>query len=325
MRALLAMVLVWLAIPAAAHEVRPAYLEIIAANMDGHRYDVVWKQPVLSGRRLSMTPVFGPDCERDGAIRSTITGNAVVERWAIACQAPLQTVGVDGLDRTLTDVFVRVTDADGDAHATLLRPTAASLDLTTTPASPARAYLGLGVEHILYGPDHLLFVTGIVLLLAPSGGWRRVVLAATAFTVAHSVTLALAALGRLSLPSAPVEIMIAASILLMAVEIMRVRRGRPSLVARHPWPVIFAIGLLHGLGFAGALADIGLPAGAEAEALILFNVGIEIGQIGVVILLMGTMRLLSRIGERVPARISVAATYMIGTAGAFWTLSRLAG
>ncbi|MBV7257853.1 HupE/UreJ family protein [Pacificimonas sp. WHA3] len=316
----LAMALLAVAAVAAAHahEVRPAYLEV-TATQDGV-YDVLWKQPVLDGRRLSLTPEFGPACEAVSPKRQAGAVGAVVERWRIHCARPLSSVGVAGLDRTLTDVFLRVTAPGGEVRSALLKPAAAHLDMTQTRASPAFSYLALGIEHILLGPDHLLFVAGLVLLLA---GWRRIAIAATAFTAAHSITLALSALGQISLPGRPVEIMIAASILMIAAEIMRARRGRPSLISRHPWPIIFGIGLVHGLGFAGALAEIGLPAGEEASALIFFNIGIEIGQLLFVAGLLLILVLVAHIGNRLHRGATLLMTYCIGIAGAFWTIERL--
>lgn len=307
-----------MAAPTSAHEVRPAYLEITAQGEGA--YTVNWKQPVVDGRRLQMTPQIGPECEETGARRFEAVENAVIERWDISCAAPVTEVEIAGLDRTLTDAIMRLETGEGTQTA-ILRPDAPRwlLGENNTPAS--YAYFVLGIEHILFGPDHLLFVAGLVLLL----GGKRIIWAVTAFTVAHSITLALAALGRVSLPAGPVEIMIAASIVLVAIEGLLLRAGRPSLVSRHPWPVIFVIGLLHGLGFAGALGELGLPSGEEALALLLFNLGIEVGQVGFVLVLVGLLWFLSRLYKRLSGQVEVLLLYAIGTCGAFWTLQRIFG
>lgn len=307
-----------MAAPASAHEVRPAYLEITAQGEGA--YAVNWKQPVVDGRRLQMTPLIGPECEETGARRFEAVENAVIERWDISCAEPITEVEIAGLDRTLTDAIMRLETGEGTQTA-VLRPDEPRwlFGESNTPAS--YAYFVLGIEHILFGPDHLLFVAGLVLLL----GGKRIIWAVTAFTVAHSITLALAALGRVSLPAGPVEIMIAASIVLVAIEGLLLRAGRPSLVSRHPWPVIFVIGLLHGLGFAGALGELGLPAGEEALALLLFNLGIEVGQVGFVLVLVGLLWFLSRLYKRLSGQVEVLLLYAIGTSGAFWTLQRVFG
>lgn len=304
--------------PLAAHEVRPAYLEITQTGDDS--YSVIWKQPVVEGRRLQMTPVIGVDCEAQAEPTLERAGNAVIDRWPITCASPIESVRIEGLDRTLTDAFLRL-DTQASSHTAVLRPEAPEWRLGEDSAPASMAYLTLGVEHILLGPDHLLFVAGLVLLL----GGRRIIWAVTAFTVAHSITLALAALGRISLPATPVEIMIAASIVLVAVEGLLARSGRPCLVSRHPWPVIFVIGLLHGLGFAGALGELGLPAGEEALALLLFNLGIELGQVAFVLALLGLLWAVSRFSNSWGARLHLLLLYAIGTSGAFWTLQRIFG
>ncbi len=191
-------------------------------------------------------------------------------------------------------------------------------------AAAAQRYTKLGIEHILEGIDHLLFV--LALLLIVEGGWR-LVKTITAFTIAHSITLALATLGYVSLPPAPVEASIALSIVFLCVEIMHARAGRPGLTVTYPWVVAFAFGLLHGLGFAGALAEIGLPPGEIPLALLFFNIGVEIGQLlfiaGVLSILYITRVLLgfARVGRIAPIS-EIAATYAIGTVATYWFIER---
>jgi hypothetical protein len=321
MRRLIAFVLgltVWLfAGTALAHEVRPALL-----SLDGTAsgYEVTWKQPVNNGRRLKLTPVFPDGCE---ATPPTITldGETVVERYTLNCSLTAGEIRIDGLERTLTDVCVRINGADGSTRSALVKPSDPGMDLTVETPPAANAYFGEGILHIVMGWDHLLFVLGLCLLVSR----RQVLGVATSFTLAHSLTLAVCALGLFSLPSRPVEILIAASILLLAIEIIRKWRGEEGLTAQRPYLVSFGIGLLHGLGFAGALADIGLPKGQELLALLLFNLGVEAGQFAIIAaaLLIGYAGY--RLAPKLTRPVATLATYAIGTIAAFWVIERMAG
>ena len=197
------------------------------------------------------------------------------------------------------------------------------------PASTVSAtYLRLGIEHILFGFDHLLFVLALVILVRD---WRRVALTVTAFTIAHSITLAAATLDLVNMPGPPVEAAIALSIVLVAVEIVNARRGTPSLAARWPWLVAFCFGLLHGFGFAGALAEVGLPHHAIPIALLFFNLGVEIGQLAFVAAVLATGELFSHAValrfepasvQRTINRLDVTAAYAIGAVAAYWLIER---
>jgi hydrogenase/urease accessory protein HupE len=231
-----------------------------------------------------------------------------------------------GLQATITDVLVRVQLLDGTRSTTLVRPSKPWVDIATPqgPLSVAGAYLAHGVEHILFGFDHLLFVLALILIVR-SG--RVLVWTITAFTLAHSITLSLATLGVVHVPGPPVEATIALSIILLACEIVRLKRGEPSLTARWPWVVAFTFGLLHGFGFAGALIDIGLPQGDIPLALFSFNVGVEVGQlifIGAVFAALGAARRID-FPSVVERHVLSVATYAIGTMAAFWFIERLAG
>ena len=218
----------------------------------------------------------------------TFSGDAYLERWRIQRAGGLenQTIHIDGLAGTKIDVLVRMENADGVTQTTRLLPASPSFTVEAAP-SPWRVsatYLVLGIEHILLGIDHLLFVLALVLLVK---GWKRLVGTITAFTVAHSITLAAATLGFVHVPGPPVEACIALSIVFVAAEIIRGRQGQPGLTERAPWVVAFTFGLLHGLGFAGALNEVGLPAQAIPLALLFFNVGVEIGQLAFIALVVG--------------------------------------
>ena len=311
-------VIMWLcAITASAHEIRPAALEL--TEQSGGIVTVIWKQPILSGRKLKMRPVLPDQCPQPETSRQVISGDAIVESWQVSCRLDGGDISIEGLDCTLTDVFVRLRTASGEESTHILRPASPSFALGDPSGSPVSAYLRIGADHMLFGWDHLLFVLGLLLLTAP----RQLLWVITAFTVGHSVTLAITALGLFTLPSEPVELLIALSIFFLAVEVVRKWAGRTSLTIRKPWLIALAFGLLHGLGFAGALADIGLPKGDEIWALLLFNLGVEFGQILFVVLALGLLWLVRRISIDQRKWIETPALYVVGGLGAFYTLTRI--
>ena len=303
--------------PAYAHEVRPSLLSLDAVA-DG--YAVTWKQPVNDGRRLKLTPIFPEGCVATAPTIS-LDGETVVERYTLTCALNDGEIRIDGLDRTLTDVFVRVTALDGSVRAALVKPSNPVMDLTVATPPAANVYFGEGILHIVMGWDHLLFVIGLCLLVSR----RQVIGVATSFTLAHSLTLIVSALGLFSLPSRPVEILIAASILLLAIEIIHKWRGEVGLTARRPYLVSFGIGLIHGLGFAGALADLGLPKGQELLALILFNLGVEAGQFAIIALALIAGYIGYRLAPKLTRPTATLTTYAIGGIAAYWVIERLAG
>ncbi len=311
---------------AQAHEVRPALIQITETGPGA--YDVVWKQPMVGDMTIHMAPHLS-----SGAIDKAPTGETrspgfLVRTWRISGGPPLdgQTVSIEGLTQTVTDVLMRVTTADGKVVNDVIRPADPMRKLAL--AGPAGlkipAYVTLGIEHILTGADHLMFVLGLLLLIGPN--WR-LVKAVSAFTVAHSITLALAALGFVHFPSAIIEALVALSIVFVACELVPAP-GRPeSLTHKHPWLIAFTFGLLHGLAFAGALAEVGLPKGAEPQALLLFNVGVEIGQLLFIGVAIGAIWLLRRarawltVDTTVFARVAPA--YVIGCFAAYWLIERI--
>lgn len=316
----------WLvATPASAHEVRPAYLELRETAPDA--IDVAWKVPARGDYRLAIAVRLPVDCTA-GPPRQVRTGATWLERWPARCPGGLvdRDVAITGLEATRTDVLVRFVRSDGSVQVARLTPDQPVFRPAGVPPpwAVAGTYLALGVEHILLGADHLLFVLGLLLLVA---GWRPLVATITAFTVAHSVTLAAVSLGFVRVPAAPVEAGIALSVMFVAAEALRVRSGSAGLAARAPWVVALAFGLLHGFGFAGALAEIGLPAGDVPLALFCFNVGVEAGQLLFVALVLALARAgrqwLPRAAATGPARGVVA--YGIGAVAAFWFIDRVAG
>jgi hydrogenase/urease accessory protein HupE len=314
------------AMPALAHEVRPAYLEL--REDAPNQFRVLWKTPMRGELRLALSPAFSGRTEALTPIATRRTGSAAVQSWRLRAIDPLrgQSVRIDGLEASMTDALVRMEFADGTGWVKRLTPAqpAAEIPARQSIGSVAGEYLALGVEHILLGIDHLLFV--LALLLSTQGGWR-LVKAITAFTIAHTLTLALAALGFVHVPQAPVEAVIALSIVFVAGEILRSRnasrvaRRGDGLIARAPWVVAFVFGLLHGFGFAGALAETGLPEHAIPVALFFFNVGVEAGQLLFVLAVLASMTLLQRV--RFPRWVQLVPPYAIGSVAMFWVIQRV--
>ena len=320
-RILLLLALVVGAVSAQAHEVRPAYLEIIE-QQDGS-YSLTWKQPSLAEARIAIDPQLPAACTTLGERHVAVADGAFVARWQVQCPGGLagQSIRIAGLERTLTSTFVRTQLADGRTIANVVQASDPSFEFAA--ARPMwSAYFVLGIEHILGGIDHVFFVIGLILLV-PSL-WRLVG-ALTAFTVAHSVTLGAAALGFAGLPQAAVEVVIALSILVVGYEVVRAARGQTGLTYAMPWAVAFGFGLLHGFGFAGALAEIGLPQDAKLGALLLFNVGVETGQLMIVAVAVPLTRWIASRTVDLRRRIQLAAGYSLGAAAAFWMIQRVAG
>jgi hydrogenase/urease accessory protein HupE len=310
-------------VTASAHEVRPAYLELREENSGD--FSVLLKTPMQGDARLALTAVFSGKVENITPIISHPTGDAMIQTWRMRAIEPLagQKVLIRGLSSTMTDALVRIEFADGGAWVERLTPGTPEAMIPRTPSGwvTAATYLKLGIEHILLGFDHLLFVLALLIITA---GTARLIKTITAFTVAHSITLALASLGFVHVPSPPVEAAIALSIAFVAVEIVHVRQGRRSLAGRAPWLVAFAFGLLHGFGFAGALNQIGLPAGQIPVALLFFNVGVEIGQLLFIATALCLFALVRRIRMSGPRWADLAAPYAIGSIAMFWVIERVA-
>ncbi len=321
LRLLLGLVLLC-GVAASAHELRPAYLELRAIGADG--WSVLWKVPARDELRLSIAPRFDARCTRRGEAATVHMADHWVDRWVMGCPGGLAgtAVTVEGLPRTLTDVLVRVVGPDGAVQTARLLPESPGFTVAARARAGdvARTYLRLGIEHILGGIDHLLFVLALLLLVREP---RRVVATVTAFTVAHSITLALATLGVVRVPQAAVEAVIALSIVFVAGEILRARSGRSDLAQRSPWIIAFAFGLLHGFGFAGALREAGLPQDAIPLALLFFNVGVELGQLGFIAVVLGLWRLLGRRLAALPSWTRAVPPYAIGSVAMAWVIDRV--
>ena len=319
---------VWLAAlfaqAAAADVFRPAYLEL--RELGGDRYAVTWKVPAQSPQvRLSAYVVLPPQTETLSEPRTTYVEGSWTERWEVRHTGGLagQEIRIEGRAAGVTDVIARVERQDGSSQVERL-PLEVPRFVVEAPAGSgevAWSYLVLGVEHILGGFDHLLFVLALLLVVHGAG---RIVATVTAFTAAHSLTLVAATLGWVHVPGPPVEAIIALSIVFVAAEVVHGLQGRAGLTARAPWVVAFSFGLLHGLGFAGALAEVGLPQDAIPIALLTFNVGVEIGQLLFVCAMLAVRALAVRILSLPPELAPKVAAYAIGTVAAFWTIERVA-
>lgn len=307
---------------AIAHEVRPGYLELTETEPD--TFSVIWKVPLYRDAPLYIRPVLPPHVEALTPVTTRSVRGAELKQWSFRIDGGLagQTIAIRDLDKTLTDVLVRIQWLDETSLTLRLTP---SKSQATIPEKPSRgavaaAYFGLGVGHILGGIDHLLFVLALLILVQ---GLRLLVQTITAFTVAHSITLALATLGFVHIPAAPVEAVIALSIVFVAVEIIHSRMGHPGITRRFPWVVAFTFGLLHGFGFAGALAQVGLPQSAIPIALLFFNVGVEAGQLLFVASALIVLWILRRTRIQWPEWCERIPPYAIGSIAMFWVIQRV--
>jgi hydrogenase/urease accessory protein HupE len=307
-----------------AHEVRPAYLQITENAQ--HRFDVLWKQPSIGTLVIKLEPRVSNGLLDGKPSEESYANSFVVRRWE---NLPFTrdsfdgaTLEIQGLEFTITDALVDLTFANGQQIQEILHPATPSMQvhLTGTGKLPVPAYLRLGIEHILTGFDHLSFVLGLLLLVRSR---TMLVKTITAFTVAHSITLACAALGFVHVSAPVIESLVALSIVFVAVELARYYRGHAGLTARYPWLISFTFGLLHGFAFAGALAQIGLPPHNIPLALLLFNLGVEVGQllfVAAVFALIGLLRLLPR---QLPVWTRWAAPYAIGALASYWMFERI--
>ena len=306
-----------------ADEIRPGYLEL--KENSENTFSVIWKVPAKGDKKLALYANLPASCQDKTQPYAQLINDAYIQRRIVACDQGLleQTLSIAGLATTNTDVLLRIEFLNGSSQSVLLTPTDNTFDIPahTSSLQIAGTYTWLGITHILLGVDHLLFVFALLLIVT---GKRQLLWTITAFTFAHSITLAGATLGLVYIPQQPVEAVIALSILFLAMEIVHGQRGHPGAAARWPWLVAFIFGLLHGFGFAGALAEVGLPQQAIPLALIFFNVGVEIGQLlfVTVVLLLGWV--LHRLRQQALLdRAKTVAVYAIGSLSSFWLIERI--
>jgi len=319
---LLALLFIFAAAPLArAHEIQPAFLELRETGPD--TYAVLWKVPAVNNVAPGFHPVLPPGAKITSDVAREQTNNTYYERYTLMVPGGLtgKTLTVAGPTAVLADVLVRLVRPDGKVQFLRLNPATPVATVEAAPGlwSAAAAFFRLGIEHILMGVDHLLFVLGLLLIVRDRWMLLKTI---TAFTVAHSITLAVATLGYASAPLPPLNCAIALSILFLGPEIIRAHRGQTSLTIQKPWLVAFAFGLLHGFGFASGLANLGLGQGEIPLALLSFNVGVETGQllfVAVILLLERAFRVLAM---RWPRWVEALPAYTVGSLGAYWTIQR---
>lgn len=307
-----------------AHEARPAYLEI--KETVPNQYAVLWRTPVLAGMRLPIVLQLPDDVKNLREPEYQELADSLVERhWIDAGATGLsgKQVQFPGLQATITDAVVHVEMLDGRKWTTIVHPSQPWVDIAAIQSTLGviGTYVVQGIRHISFGADHMLFVLGLLLIVKNRWMLLKTV---TAFTVAHSITLAVATLGYANVPIVPLNAAIALSILFLGPEIVRSWRGQTSFTIRHPWVVAFAFGLLHGFGFASALTNAGLPPRELPLALISFNIGVEAGQLGFIGLVLALERSFRTLEIRWPRFVEALPGYTVGTLGAFWTVQRLA-
>ena len=305
-----------------AHRLQPAYLEISEQNTG--TFNILWKRPLVGNRPMNIYPLLPETCSNITEPSINPSQGFALERWLIDCgESGLAngTIVIDGLEKTVTDTLVRIYYAEGAEETHLLRPATNSAVVGGNPSGLKRilAYLQLGIQHILMGIDHLLFVLGLLLIVKSRWMLLKTI---TSFTVAHSITLAIATFGYASVPLPPLNVVIALSILFLGPEIVRSWRGGTSLTIRHPWVVAFAFGLLHGFGFATGLTNLGLRTAEIPQALLLFNLGVEFGQVAFVLLVILLERSFRTLEVRWPRWVQLTPGYTVGSLGAYWTIQR---
>ena len=313
------------AVPALAHELQPSAFEL--QQLTTERFEITWRAPIYYGRPHPASLLLPGDWTAVGEPTLQQLPDSEVHRHLVDIpggDADGAVIRFVGLEATITDVFARFKWLDGTETTAIARPSQPFVEVVAQLDTwqVAGDYTLLGVDHILSGFDHLTFVLALLLIVR---GAKRLLITVTSFTLAHSITLAAATLGVLWVPGPPVEAVIALSILFLAGELVKVNRGLPSLTQRNPWIVAFAFGLLHGFGFAGALGDIGLPQNEIALALLMFNVGVELGQLMFVAIILAGIWLLRRLRPEWPAWLRQLPAYGIGGISAFWLIERVAG
>ena len=309
---------------AQAHELQPSSMEL--RQLTSERFEVIWRAPIYYGKphpaRLQFPETWRPLGEPSvKQLPDSALHRHVVNVPDGAVDGAI--IRFVGLEATITDVFVRVSRLDGSESSQVVRPTKPYAELRGERpwTTIAGEYLVLGFHHILLGVDHLLFVLGLLIIVR---GTRQLIETITAFTIAHSITLALATLGLASIPGPPLNAAIALSILFLGPELVRVWRGQTSFTIRHPWVVAFGFGLLHGFGFASGLSTVGMPRAEVPLALAMFNVGVELGQLAFVALILLGHRAARVLELHWPRPAELAPAYLIGSLGAYWTIQRTA-
>ncbi len=309
--------------PVLAHELQPGSLQV--RQLTSERYELIWRAPIYYGKPHPAKLQLPASWQTIGEPRVRRLSDSHLHRRVVNVPGgdiDGATIRFNGLEATITDVFVRISWLNGVETTAVARPGQPWFEIQGQRSAwqVAGDYTVLGIDHILSGYDHLTFVLALLLIVS---GWRRLLLTVTSFTLAHSITLAAATLGLLWLPGPPIEATIALSILFLASELVKVHRGYNSLTARYPWIVAFVFGLLHGFGFAGALTEVGLPQNEIPLALLMFNVGVELGQLMFIAVVLVMIEVLRRVRKQWPVWIQQLPAYCIGGLAAFWLIERV--
>ncbi len=305
-----------------AHEAQPAYLDL--RQTEPEAYAVLWKTPARPDLRGGILLGWPDDCKIEGEIVHYQADGADIERYTLRCPDGLdgRAIGITGPAAALADVLAQLQRLDGSTTLYRRTPADATLVITPTPSrwQQSLVYINTGIAHILTGVDHLLFVLGLLLIVHDRWMLLKTI---TAFTIAHSLTLAIATLGYATAPTLPLYAAIALSILFLGPEILRQQRGETSFTLRHPWVVAFSFGLLHGFSYASGLTDLGLARAQIPWALLCFNVGVEIGQLFFVALILLLERSFRVLEMHWPRWVQALPAYTIGSLGAYWTIQRI--
>jgi hydrogenase/urease accessory protein HupE len=309
---------------AEAHELQPSSIEL--RQLTSERFEVIWRAPVYYRKPHPAKLQLPKTWETVGEPSVRQLPDSALHRYVVDVPGGAiegAVIRFVGLESTITDVFARFVWLDGSETTAIARPSRPWIEVIAQRSAwqVAWDYTVLGVDHILSGFDHLTFVLALLLIVR---GARRLLITVTSFTLAHSITLAAATLGVVWVPGPPVEAVIALSILFLASELVKVNRGLPSLTARYPWVVAFTFGLLHGFGFAGALGEVGLPQNEVPLALLMFNVGVELGQLLFIAVILTIVLLLNRLRREWPTWFRQVPAYGIGGIAAFWLIERVA-
>lgn len=306
-----------------ADEIRPAYMEVKESQKN--LFSLLLKVPIKGNNKLNIQAKLPKSCKNTTPVSSHLVNGAYLERWYVKCKNGLvgENLSIKGLSNTNTDLLLHLEFKNGTSQSALLTPSRTSYDIPkeVSTLQILKTYTWLGITHILLGFDHLLFVLALLLIVK---NMRHLLWTITAFTLAHSITMAGATLGFVHIPQKPVEAMIALSIMFLAMEIIHEKQGRVGLTSRYPWLIAFIFGLLHGFGFAGALAEIGLPQQSITLALIFFNVGVELGQLMFVTIVVLISLYLQKLKHpKLYQRVETLIVYGIGSLSSFWMIERL--
>jgi hypothetical protein len=306
-------------LPGQAHRFAPSLLRVV--EVGDQAYQVVWKTPAQGTSAVPLQPVLPANCAAEGDGAGEMEGTGIVRSWQVRCEGGLvgQTLRVSGLAENQASVLASLERLDGSFYQSMLSTEKSEFLIPAEPTALVvmQEYSWLGAEHIWGGIDHLLFVFGLLLLV---GGGKRLVWTITAFTLGHSITLSLVTLGYFEYPVALVEFAIALSIFVLALELARENKG--DLFHRQPWWLAGSFGLLHGMGFAGALIEVGLPQSELPLALLFFNIGIEVGQLAFIFVVLAVWMLLRRVLAQWQQQLLPVPVYVLGTLSAMWCIER---